>query len=107
MMEQLFERNIEDKVPTKPGKYVVKTKTGMGNIHRLECNVTIDAKGKPHFHVTNQKVISWYEPVTIDIEQLEEDSQTLSALQAAGVDNWEGYDIAMDMLEEWNNEDEN
>lgn len=104
-MEQLFEYKIEDKIPTEPGKYIVKTKTEIGNIHRLECNVTINAKGKPHFHITNQKVISWYYSVNINIEELEEDSQTLLALRAAGVDNWEGYDIAMDMLEEWNNED--
>jgi len=63
-METLIEHSIEDKVPTKPGKYIVKTKTGMGNIHRLECNVTIDLKGRPYFHVTNQKVISWYETRT-------------------------------------------
>lgn len=106
-METLIERKIEDKVPTKPGKYIVKTKSAMGNIRRLECSVTIDGKGKTHFHVVNQTVISWYEECNIDIEELEENSQILSALQAAGVDNWEGFDIAMDMLEEWNNEDEN
>ena len=67
MMEQLFEYKVEDKTPTKPGKYIVKTKSAMGNIRRLECNVTIDDKGKPHFHVTNQKVISWYEPLNVDL----------------------------------------
>jgi hypothetical protein len=104
-MEQLFERDINTSLPTKPGKYIVKTKTKMGNIHRLECNVTIDDKGHPHFHVTNQTVISWYEPLNIDLESLKEDSQKLAALEAAGVDNWEGYDIAMDMLNEWENEE--
>lgn len=28
-------------------------------------------------------------------EELRDEAQTLHALQAAGVDNWEGYDVAM------------
>ena len=32
------------------------------------------------------------------LERLEADSLKLKALEATGVDNWEGYDIAMDML---------
>jgi len=31
--------------------------------------------------------------------------QKLCALEAAGVDNWEGYEEAMNILEEWNSED--
>jgi hypothetical protein len=48
------------------------------------------------------------ETVTIsakELEQLREDSQKLSALDCAGVDNWEGYDHAMEILREWNGED--
>ena len=37
-------------------------------------------------------------------EQLLEDSSRLSALRAAGVDNWEGYDYAMELLREWEEE---
>jgi len=37
--------------------------------------------------------------------QLIEDSIFLDALRAAGVDNWDGYDIAQDMVREWNSED--
>lgn len=39
--------------------------------------------------------------VTITVEQyniLKLNSDKLHALEAAGVDNWEGYDIAMDEL---------
>jgi len=39
------------------------------------------------------------------IEQLNEltnDSYFLDALQAAGVDNWEGYEVAQDMVEALN-----
>jgi len=32
-----------------------------------------------------------------EIERLEEDVETLDALRAAGVDNWEGFDFAMDI----------
>ena len=32
--------------------------------------------------------------------QLTEDQKLLRALLAAGVDNWDGYDYAMEMLEE-------
>lgn len=32
--------------------------------------------------------------------RLLEDSQLLNALRAAGVDNWEGWDHALEMLEE-------
>lgn len=37
--------------------------------------------------------------------ELNEAAQKLSALEAAGVDNWEGYDTAMEILAEW--EDDN
>lgn len=42
------------------------------------------------------------ETVTItknEYESLLEDAKKLRALEAAGVDNWEGYDIAMDYME--------
>lgn len=38
------------------------------------------------------------------LKELGEDSALLSALQAAGVDSWDGYDIALDILKEWNAE---
>lgn len=42
------------------------------------------------------------ETVTISkkyLEQLERDSALLEALENAGVDNWSGWDDAMEMLE--------
>ncbi len=63
-MESLKEVAVTERMPTVPGKYIVKTKTNhAGNVHRLECKVTFDTHNKPHFHVTNQRVISWYENV--------------------------------------------
>lgn len=35
------------------------------------------------------------------LEQLEEASRKLEALEATGVDNWEGYSIAMGALDEY------
>jgi len=35
-----------------------------------------------------------------------EDSNFLSALRAAGVDNWSGYGEAFDILKEWDEEEE-
>jgi hypothetical protein len=47
------------------------------------------------------------ETVTItkkEYEELKEDANLYRALQAAGVDNWEGWDFAMELFEESNNE---
>ena len=38
-------------------------------------------------------------------EALLDRDQELCALEAAGVDNWEGYEEAMNILKEWNSED--
>lgn len=35
---------------------------------------------------------------------LEKDQRFLRALEAAGVGNWDGYDVAKDILDEWENE---
>ena len=40
-----------------------------------------------------------------EYDKLQERDSFLSALEATGVDGWEGYGIAKDMLEEWNKED--
>lgn len=41
-----------------------------------------------------------------EYNQLCRDSQWLAALEAAGVDNWDGYEEAYDILEEWQKENE-
>jgi hypothetical protein len=45
-------------LPTKAGKYVVKTRTTMGNNHKVETGYTI-TNGKGHFNVSNQIVTHW------------------------------------------------
>ena len=49
------------------------------------------------------------ETVTIskkEYESLLEDSEMLLALQNAGVDNWDGYDYALELLKENEEEEE-
>ena len=46
------------------------------------------------------------ETITISKEEYEsllEDQKLLQCLQDAGVDNWEGYDYAMEMMEDMEN----
>jgi hypothetical protein len=50
--------------PKQVGKYLVKTKTSMGNIHRLDAifSITKDkktGKEKCSFNVSNQVVTHW------------------------------------------------
>ena len=47
------------------------------------------------------------ETITISKEEYEsllEDSNKLLALEGAGVDNWEGYDYAMEMMRDMSEE---
>ena len=37
------------------------------------------------------------------VEKLEEDEKLLNALRACGVDNWAGYEYALDMIEDEDN----
>ncbi|MGQ1358467.1 hypothetical protein ACT414_18885 (plasmid) [Acinetobacter baumannii] len=49
------------------------------------------------------------ETVTISKERYQEllkDESWLAALEAAGVDNWSGYDEAREIQREWEEEDE-
>ena len=36
----------------------------------------------------------------VDYKKLEEDARFLQCLMATGVDNWDGYDIAQEMMDE-------
>lgn len=38
-------------------------------------------------------------------DKLQERNQFLCALEAAGVNNWEGFSVAHEMIEEWDKED--
>lgn len=55
---------------------------------------------KEKYNEEIQKILIKY------LEEMDYDSMVLSALQNAGVDNWEGYEYAQEILEEWENENE-
>ncbi|WFZ78549.1 hypothetical protein MQM1_067 [Aeromonas phage vB_AsaP_MQM1] len=40
------------------------------------------------------------------IDDAEDDAEWLSALESAGVDNWEGYEFALDIRREWRGDSE-
>jgi hypothetical protein len=44
--------------PAQAGKYLVKTRTSMGNTHRVDSTFTI-TNNKGHFNVSNQIVTHW------------------------------------------------
>lgn len=39
-----------------------------------------------------------------EYDSMLEDRNWLTALESAGVDNWEGYDFALELLHEYNDE---
>lgn len=54
--------DVNQEMPSKEGKYLVKTSTTMGNSHKVECHCHIhEEKGKikTKFNVTNQIVTHW------------------------------------------------
>lgn len=44
-------------LPTKEGKYIVETKSMMGNTRRLEASCTINENGKVTWSFTNQTYV--------------------------------------------------
>ena len=47
-----------------------------------------------------QEIKSHVSKLEAEIEEMQEDADFLEALRAAGVDNWNGYDIAMELMDE-------
>lgn len=39
-----------------------------------------------------------------DYDEILERLMWLDALEAAGVDNWEGYEVALEIFQEWSNQ---
>jgi len=67
-----------------------------------ERTATIDPNAHPDFgQLTDADVPALLDEVRrlrAQVAELEDDASLLSALQAAGVDNWEGYDDALERL---------
>lgn len=52
--------SVKDRLPDTEGKYIVKTKTTMGNINRFDARFYITGDKKT-FDVSNQVVTHWLE----------------------------------------------
>lgn len=50
--------SVNDKLPKTPGKYIVKTKTMMGNQNRFDARLHISGSKKT-WDVSNQVVTHW------------------------------------------------
>ena len=48
-----------------------------------------------------QEAADKIEELEEELEEARNDSRFLSALSAAGVDNWDGYDYAQEIMESW------
>jgi hypothetical protein len=48
----------------------------------------------------NCELKKYMDNMTKELNDADKDIRFLNALRAAGVDNWQGYDIAIDMLDE-------
>lgn len=47
---------------------------------------------------------AYIQELETELDQALKDQQFLSALECAGVDNWDGYDEAKRLVREWDNE---
>lgn len=93
---------------------------------RIGTHVAITMEIDSYVHHQRDKIVKWSdelnelislrnkeangESISISIKeyhQLLNDQRKLGALEATGVDNWEGYGIAMDLMHSEEDEDEN
>ena len=51
--------SVDNEMPGLPGKYVVKTRTTMGNILRFDARMHMTDSGKKTWDVSNQVVTHW------------------------------------------------
>lgn len=51
--------SVDDEMPRLPGKYIVKTRTMMGNILRFDARMHMTHYGKKTWDVSNQVVTHW------------------------------------------------
>ncbi len=54
---------------------------------------------------SDEQLINKLEIIKGKFERLENRERFLCALEAAGVDNWNGYGLAYEILDEWDSED--
>lgn len=62
MEEKFVKKSVDTELPTEDGKYIVFTKTGMGNVNIIE--ILFDVKNnKPHWGCNNQIVTHWLKKI--------------------------------------------
>lgn len=77
----------------------------IGDINSLPIGTTLYTTSIPHLAITtpgepeNRVIITQSE-----LDRLEARDEWLNALEAAGVDNWQGWDEARDIQDEWKRE---
>lgn len=54
---------------------------------------------------SDEQLINKLEIIKGKFERLENRERFLCALEAAGVDNWDGYEFAYEILNEWDSKD--
>ena len=76
----------------------------LGHEDLVDIAVAAAEKAKPSYYEPDFVPHSWVidameEAVRRAVEEYESDSALLTALQNAGVENWDGYDFALEILE--------
>ena len=81
---------------------VVETKTLVSSqnnlVEQLEAKDSELVSLKREVERLNTRITNMTTPVTVEQEEINDQLNLLNALVRAGVDNWEGYDIAIDLL---------
>ena len=74
--------------------------------NKARCKLEYDYWGSDICGKHSKNLKSRIKELESQLEKGVYDAGKLMALESAGVDNWEGYDYAMEILEEWRKEDE-
>lgn len=93
-MSNLTEAEYQLKVETSAKKWL--------------SEIDVDTFVKEFLELEGENVMPDVPMITItqkEYDELQDESAMLAALDAAGVDNWSGYDDALNMLAEWEEEE--
>jgi hypothetical protein len=99
--EYKLAETIRDDIYKLSQTLITLEKERLKNKEDIKYKLELDRKRKEEKALFNQLQKNMDETITItkkEYDSLIEDSETLSALESAGVDNWSGYDYAMEIL---------
>lgn len=94
-------------------EHVVLSKKGGKDGHSMLCDLSRDSNGDYRSACERSAWWAWQQACPegaiavppAEYDKMSEDSRFLCALRNAGVDNWDGYEEAQDMIKEWDGED--